>query len=639
MIHRLQKYARLTIFLLAAPVIACGLLAEATPTAAPTPAPTETAQPAPTSTGTPSLTFIDHEEVDSGLSFRYPESWELEVDDGSIVVASDTELLSAQQFDHEGAGVMIIFGPAESFEGDSLEDSLNSAIEAYDFTENDRVVEGPSRTSVNGQEAVTATIEGADSGGSQSLVVMVTMLRRGDRAAFIAAVTLQNSIDQYRETLQTIANSVVLQELETSGVSQPMGTLQYGQTITGEIPAGGSASWTFIGVEGERIDINARPLQEELDLTLDVHDDHGDSILPSGPIDDSLGPETIRALTLPNSAQYTIVVAGYAQANGSFELTLAEAGAQSAAQLIVVGETVNGSLELDEHDDYSFRSQDREAITIVVNPEEELDVVFEVISEDGGVLFQEDSSYGQEQLSFTPDSGADYILRVRGFAGASGDYSIIVQAGGVGSTGTTLTASDSLDAGNSDGHDFPFTVDPGEVVQAVVQPDGDFDVVVEIWNDDTEEMEDSIDASFGREEVNFTAAQGSNYYFKVLGFEGQGGSYTITLSGPPGVIFELAFGDQVEGDMGEVSSIDYYLRLDAGDNMALDVQPDAETDILVQLLDLDENVISEVDEGFSGEAEQLTFTAPDSPADGAVYLIRVSDFSGESGGTFSMSLE
>ena len=637
--RRLQNSARLLILFLAMPVLACGLLTETAPTAAPTAPPTETLQPAATATGAAPLTFVDHEEAEIGLSFRYPEAWQLEVNEDSVVVASDSELLSSQQFDHEGAGVLIIFGPLESFEGDSLEDSLTAAIEATHFTENDRVVEGPNRTTVNGQEAVTATIEGADADGNQSLVILATMLRRGDRAAFIAGVTLQSVIDQYRETLESITGSVVLQEFETTVVTQPTGSLRYGQSVTGEITTGGSASWTFIGVEGERIDINVRPLQEALDVTVDVHDDEGESILPSGAVDDSFGTETIRGVTLPESTQYTIIVSGFARAGGSFEVTLDEAGAPSAAQSIAVGDTLNGSLEVDEQDDYSFRSQDQEAVTIVVNPEEELDVVLEVISQDGGVIFQEDSSYGQEQLSFSPESGAEYILRVRGFAGAGGDYSIVLQAGGVGSTGTTLTTADSLEAGNGDGHDFPFTVDQGEIVQAIVQPDEEFDVVVEVWNDDSDEMEQSIDASFGREEVNFTATESGNYYFKVLGFEGQGGSYTITLNGPPGAIFELAVGDQVDGDLGQSTFIDYYIRLDAGEEMVVNVQPGSDTDIVAQMLDLDANVLTEIDDGFSGEAEQLRFTAPESPSEGATYLIRIINFSGEPGGTFSLSLE
>src|SRR5690606_34623725 len=150
-----------------------------------------------------------------------------------------------------------------------------------------------------------------------------------------------------------------------------------------------------------------------------------------------------------------------------------------------------------------------------------------------------------------------------------------------GGAGTTLVTSATLDAGDEDGHDFPFTVDQGEIVQGIVTPDGDFDVVVEIWNDDTDALLETVDATFGREQVNFTAPLTGNYYFKVLGYEGEGGAYTITLSGAPSIIFELLPGDQISGDLGENTHIDYYVRLPVEESIAIDVVPDGDTDVVL----------------------------------------------------------
>ena len=635
MAQNVKQYGLLFMLLLAIPILACGL-AEATPTAAP---PTPTGTPSPTATSEPQVSFVDRDVSVLGLAFRYPDSWEIEIDESSVVVASDVELLSAQEFDREGAGALIVVGGADTFAGDTLEDSLNAAIQQFDFTENNRVVEGPRQTTIGGQEAVTATIEGSNLDGSQTLIVLVTLLRNQDRMAFIAGVTLLSIIEQYRETLDTVAQSVVLRQLETTGESQSQGVLRYGDAVDGQIESGRSASWTFIGVEGERIDLTVRPLQDDLDVSVDIQNAQGVSILPSAPVDDSFGVETIRGLVLPASAEYTVLVSGFAQASGTFEVAIGEAGALTSAQSIAAGETLNGTLGQDEQDDYLFSSEQQEAVTIVVNPVGDLDVVLEVLDGEGAVIYQEDSSYGQEQLSFTPQPAGSYILRVRGFAGASGDYAITVQAGGVGSTGTTFVTTGTLDPGDAEGHDFPFSADQGEVVQAIVIPDGDFDVVVEVWNDDIDEMEESIDASFGREQVNFTARQTGNYYFKVLGFEGQGGSFTITLSGPPTVIFELAAGDQVTGDLGQNSFIDYYIRLETNDEISIDVQPDGDTDIVAEVLDLDENVVSSADEGFAGEVEQLAFSAPTSSSEAGLYILRIRNFSDEAGGTFSLNLQ
>lgn len=637
MFTRIQKIGLLLSFILVLPALACGLTGEATPTTSPTTAPSRTPPPA-TATHAPQVTFVDYELADQGLTFRYPQSWEVEADGNSVVVASDAALLTSQAFDREGAGALIVVGPVDSFEGETLEASLLAAVEEIEFTTDDRIVEGPTMTTINGQEAARALIEGSNAGGDETLMIYVALVRTTERAAFITAVTLQSVRDQYQETLETLIQSVLLQSMEATDVPQPQGSVQYGQTVEGQIESGVRASWTFIGVEGERIDLTVRPLQDNLDVTVDVQDSQGTSILPDGPVDDSFGAETIRGLSLPASAQYTVVVSGFAQASGRFELAISEAGALTTAQSIAVGDTLNGSLELDEQDDYLFSSATQEPITVILNPVGELDVVLEVLDDDGAIIYQEDRSYGQEQLSFTPLVGADYILRVRGFAGASGEYAINVVSGGVGSTGTTLIVSDSLDPGDEAGDDFPFTLDESEVVRAIVDPDEEFDVVVEVWNDDTDTREESVDASFGREEVTFTATESGNYYFKVLGFEGQGGSYTITLNGPPGVIFELIAGDQVTADLGQSTFIDYYVRLEPDETVQIDVQPDADTDIVVAMLDLEGNSLASADDGFSGEAEQLLFTAPSSATESVVYLLQISNFSGEPGGTFTLAL-
>lgn len=629
-----KKFALFWPALLLLTSLACGLAGEATPTLLP--AATET--PESTATTAPQLSYVNHEEAELGVSFRYPDTWQIELDDSSIVVASEPALLNTQQFDREGAGALITVGGPELFAGDTLEEALSNAVQQLNFTGNDRIVEGPQRTTINGQEAVTARVEGSNPDSSQTLVVLVTLLRHENRVAFIAGVTLQSVLQQYRDVLETIAQSVVLAR-PPAGDVQAMGVLQYGETVAGRIEAGNVATWTFIGVEGERIDLTVRPLQETLDLSIDIQDASGASILPGGPVDDSFGVETIRGLALPASAEYTVWVSGFAQASGDFELAIGEAGALTSAQSIAVGDTVNGSLELDEQDDYLFDEGVSTAVTVVVNPVGDLDVVLEILDSSGSVIFQEDSSYGQEQLSFTPTATESYILRVRGFAGAAGDYAIALQAGGVGSTGTTLTTTASLDTGDAEGHNFPFRAEQNDVVQAIVTPEGEFDLIVEVWNDDTDELEETIDASYGREQVNFAAPQTGNYFFKILGFEGQGGTYTIALSGSPRVIFELLPGDQVSGDMGDSAGIDYYIRLDPGEAINANVVPDGETDVVVEILNRDENWLAGIDDGFAGEPEQLSFTAPAGEGEGVVYILRIRNFSAEAGGTFSLTLE
>lgn len=634
----IRRMRLLWFIVLALPALACGLTDQLTPTAPP-PLPTSTS--APQATATPELIFTDHDAPELGLSFSYPQTWQLQVqpEDSSVVIVSEEALLTSEQFDREGAGIFMVVGARDLFGGDSLEASLQSAIEQFEFADNTRIVEGPERTTINGQESVVATVEGTNEGSDQTLLLRVTLMQSQERAAFVAGVTLQSVSEQYRSTLDTIAQSVTLQQPATTDAVDRMGNMRYGDTVEGAITSGNAISWNFIGVEGERIDITVRPLEEQLDVSVDVQDSQGSSVLPDGPVDNSFGIETIRGLILPSSAQYTVVVRGFGQSSGDFELVIGESDALSSALAIAVGDTLNGSLEPDEQEDYLLSEAGPGAITVILNPVGELDVVLEVLDGSGAIVFQEDRAYGQEQLTFTPDANESYILRVRGFAGAAGDYAIAVQSGGVGGSGTTLVTTATLEANDEDGHDFPFWAEQGDLVQAIVEPEGEFDVVVEIWNDDTDELAESIDASFGREQVNFVPTQSGNYFFRILGFDGAGGTYTITLNGPPLTVFELLPGDQISGDLGESTQIEYYIRLNEGESITVNAVPDQDTDVVVEVLDLNDTVLESADDGFAGELEQLTFNAPTAGEEATLYIVRIRNFSGEPGGTFNLTME
>jgi hypothetical protein len=624
-----------------APLLACGLLdGQRALSPEPTSSIPATARSSPASSTTtaPVTTFTSFEDEQLGLTLRYPEAWSLEQSGDSVTIASEPALLRSDRFDREGAGVHVIVESPDNVDTGSLAQILAESLERLEFFEDGELVEGPSIVTIDGREVAVATIEETDEVSGQTLVYLVTLIRSATRTALVTGVTLEQYAAQFQPTLESVANSVQLTEVTATEIPASQGMVAYGEAVQGAIAQGQGSAWTFIGVEGERIDVTVRPLEEELDVTVDVVDGSGTSILPSGPVDDAFGTETVRGLELPASDQFTVLIQGFAQASGNYELTVAEAGAGSAAQSLAVGESLRGTLEADEQDDYVLRSADGSPVVVVVEPEGELDVVVEIIGPDGGVIIQEDSSYGREQLPFTPDAETNYIVRVRGFAGAAGDYQVTLQSGGVSEAGTSIWISNSLPEDDSEGDDYPFTAAADDVVQAIVQPEGDFDVVVEVWNDDTDQIEETIDESYGREEVTFTATQIGNYYFKILGFEGQEGAYSINLIGPPTTLFELAIGDQVEGQMDEAALIQYTLRINPSDEILIRVTPDADTDVVVELSDLEDNVLAEVDDGFSGEAEELPYQAPADTGDGEIHFLRVSDFSGEAGGTYSMTI-
>jgi hypothetical protein len=633
--------------LLALPALACnfvtGMLEPSTPPSA-QPVATATIEPTPTSLpdATDSLTTLttyDNEAL--GLSFQYPQSWDLVEGEGSVTVASNPELLTSETFDREGAGVAIAVGAPDEFEADSPEDALLDAVSRFGYSREELSVETFNTTTINGQEATVASIRGDDDQSGQTLLFYTALLRQEQRVAVATGITLEQYADQFQPDLETITNSIRIRTPATPEVPPSLGQLEYGQTVQDTVQAGVASAWQLTGEEGERIDIRVTPLDDQLDVTVDVLDESGVSILPSGPVDDAFGMEEVRALTLPAGGEYLVVIRGFARSSGDYQLVVSQAGNAAAGEAITINQSRDGSLGPDQHNDYTLTLSQSRTVTILVNPVGDFDVVVEIVDEAGSIVLQEDSSFGREQVTFEAEAGAEYIIRLRGYAGASGEYTVSVTPGGLSSDdpGTTVTAVDTLPENDTGGHDFPFTALADSVIYASVVPEGELDVVVQIWNDDTDQQEEQIDLYYGREDVTFIVPETGNYYFKVLGFEGQGGDYTMIMSSSPTTIFELAFGDTVEGRLGEDGSIEYAVRVSSDEELVVEVEPDAETDAVLDLLDLDDVVLANTDEGFSGEAETLRFIPNADSDETGIYLIRVSDFAGDGNGAFALILE
>ncbi len=306
---------------------------------------------------------------------------------------------------------------------------------------------------------------------------------------------------------------------------------------------------------------------------------------------------------------------------------------------IGIGSTLNGAVTTGQTQEWSFSAAAGDRVDIQVEPQtEDFDLVFNVFNEarqsivPGGEV---DLSFGTEELTnlTIPESG-DYIIAVTGFEGTAGEYIVTLNAADPSAPGSILQASDTLNAGAE--HLFPFNSSEGNTtVVAIVDPEDDLDVVVGIYDDDTDSLLEEIDNSFARETLSFNLPSAGNYYFKVTGFDGGTGNYDITLTAPPEVTFLLANRDQVQGSFGPTASLDYFFRGDAGDIFTVSVVTSDPIDLVIEIYE-DGNTLTtldEVDSALSGEGEELTFTIP---ADG-LYIIRIREFFGEPG-TFVLTI-
>lgn len=632
--------------LAALPTLACGFLQNDPDATSPPateesiPAATEEAPPTtvpetPTPDAISTADFQQYESRSRGIAFRYPQDWALEEGEDFVTAVSDEELLLSDTFNREGAGMIIDLVPASALEGDTVEEALRSAIDQMPYVESPQIVSGPEALTIAGQDAATATVEGADETTGETVVIYATVVRGEGQAAIATGITLAPYRDRFRPYLDAIAQTIELSQPTGPTVE---GSLNYGETVRGTVPLGATSAWTFIGVEGEIVDVIAMPVDQSLDLIVDVLDSSGTSILESGPIDEAFGTEEIRRLELPASDEFTVLLNGFAGSSGQYELTVSEAGVSAPSAAIAIGDRLSDTIGPDELADYAFLSRNGLPVTVVVEPQGDLDAVVEIIHPQDGIIIEEDSSFGRETLSFTPTAGLEYLIRVRGFAGAGGDFTISLAESSLAS-GSTIVASDAL-PDDHEGHAFPFQALEGAFATAVAEPEGDFDVVLEVWEDlETDERLDSIDLSYGTEQAEFIVPQTGLYFFNVVGYEGQGGDYTITLSGDQNVVFEIAYDDVVEGVLGDTGFLEYRIRLDAGETARFTAESDDTLDAIIEMLDLDGNRLAETDEGLGGETEQLTFTAPAGVEDDTVFIVRVGAFDGVGGGSFTLTVE
>lgn len=646
----------LMLLLLGAAALACNLVESSvtpTPFAATAPTATATIAAAPASasatpraTVVPSATttagFTTYSDEDLGLTFRYPAAWTLDANAGFITVVSSGDLLTADRLDQEGAGMLITAGPDDRLISGtvSLEEALVTAIDQLGFAEEQEIVEGPETTTINGQDAALATVVGRDDAGNLSTLFYVTLIHAEGRAALAAGVTRAEEAggevvtdSPFRQTLETIATSIALSRPAGPVVE---GNLAYGESGQGTVPEDESSAWTFAATAGEVVDITVEPLDPDLDVTVDVLDGNGDSVLPEGTVDEAFGTETIDRLALEEDGEYTILLQGFAGSAGDYRVTLNEVTATATGEAVVLSldNTISAEVGTDEVDTYLLTDVISRPVTILVDPDPDFDVVVDLYGPGGGLLDSSDNGFaGQsERLSFTPLGGN---VQVRGYAGAAGRYTITLLSGSAEAAGTTLVASNTLQGEEEQA--YPFFTTGSQLVTAYVEPEEALDVVVEVWQDDDETLLETVDLSYGAEQVDFSPPEPGNYSFTVYGFEGATGSYTMTIQGTAATIFELAPGDEVAGRLAEGSTLEYLFRLEPGAALTFTAQGEEETDLTLAVEDLDGNVLATADDSSAGGLEILAFTAPPGSGDDP-FLLRVEEYGG-SAGAFTLLLQ
>lgn len=415
------------------------------------------------------------------------------------------------------------------------------------------------------------------------------------------------------------------------------GNLAYGDNVQGEVPEDSSATWTFSGTAGESITLSVEPLDTTLDVTVDVLAPDGSSILAEGVVDEAFGTETIQRLELPEDGDYTILLRGFAGSGGDYALNLNALTATEDGDGLILSldNTIVSKVGPDEANTYFLTQVISRPVTILVEPDPDFDVVVELYGSEGELLDSSDVGFEgeSERLSVTPLGGN---IQVSGYTGTGGGYTLTLLAGSPEAAGSTILTQGSITAGEEE-HVFPFSAPAGQLVSAYAEPEEEFDLVLEVWSDEEEgTLLETVDFSFGPEQLNFMTDAGGNYFFTLSGFDGDSGNYSLTLEGTDATVFEIAPGDIVDGRLGQAMPLEYNFRLEPGATIFLTATGDEETDVTLAVEDLDGNLLAAADDTAIGESESLAFSAP--PDGGDHFLLRVQEFSG-SAGAFTLQLQ
>jgi serine/threonine protein kinase len=267
--------------------------------------------------------FIGRQSDTFGIALAAPEDWYFDDSAGYVAVASDEDVISDEVTITEG-GVVYVF--ADSIEDIEIVDPvamLQLAAPNLELSADAAIVEQPSALTISGQTAAIAAIRGTTDEDGTPYLALISLIIHDERFAIAVGATPEESVTTYRPVLEAIINTIELSE--PFGGAELQGYLEYGETVNGAVDETGAVvQWGISGTRNDILDVNVIPLDSDFDLVVDVWDGTGTSILRGGPVDRSLGEEVIERLRLPEDGDYFIVIYGYDDSTGDYELTVEE---------------------------------------------------------------------------------------------------------------------------------------------------------------------------------------------------------------------------------------------------------------------------------------------------------------------------
>ncbi len=474
--NRMLNWFVVLLVLLMVASLACNLGSEATPTpvlpseATPTPVPpTETPVP-PTETPIPTtapeatkkpVTSGDLVEVEStlhGVRLAYPDGWFYQ--ESFFIILSSVPDVDPMAADMEqlpdGVVMFVIAGPAEEMEmGANPEELFEEMMGEMTDSPDAEIVSGPRQETING--VPVQIIEFRSTEDDMVAHGIIAVFNNGEQAAVVVAASPDELWDDYADTVDDILETIELFEgtgfdfnLGGTVEGEWRGYLVYGDLVSDEFAGGDVHNWMFDGLTGEYVTIAMTPLGAEMDVTLKLVDPDG-TVLEE--MDDGFSgePEVLQNYVLPVDGEYTIQVLEFWDEPGGYELELLGGDGPTSMMMpagtldmgeVRLGEEVAGLLAETENHGYRFYSEAGEYVNIILTPlDDGMDMALTVIGPDGTYLLdvydEAFSDEAEEAYGLKMDWAGEYIIIVEEYWDVSGSYTLLVEVGEAGSSGTT----------------------------------------------------------------------------------------------------------------------------------------------------------------------------------------------------------
>ncbi len=322
-------------------------------------------------------------------------------------------------------------------------------------------------------------------------------------------------------------------EIDGSGAA-PMptgeggGAIGYGDLVTGDVTSDDGNMWTFIGAEGDFVDVTVEPA-DDFDVIVDVVDSAGNSMLPDGAADSSFDTEFVRVVPISANGQYAIIVTPYADGEvGTYDLVLNETLLEGAGSILFVSNEFTDPEE--EGFTYPFTADAGEYVTLYVVPESlELDVVLGVYYAETDELIEEiDNSTGREELIFYAEELDNYYFLVTSFEGSIGGFDLALS--GSENVIYEITVGDGLVGRFINGEmlTYGYYGEAGTTVTFIIESDDNMDMVITLEDMDANiliEMDDEV--SGDGELLTYTFEESLYIFVNVTEFYGDTGQFAL----------------------------------------------------------------------------------------------------------------